>query len=188
MNYGNFKKNNHVKGLVNRFKTVRDKILRIKSTITFLIRCRKTGITPKFISNSSKNVVNIFSKNGLPSIQNTISKYTQDLHNKILNLTLKEKHELLKQTNCELEVIKGGLGKHFTQKEMKEFLEYEVKLTKIQDRKFKEIHKKKFNSLVDIRERELGITLNNRWFVNKTGKDIPTEVQWVLSLPFMRCQ
>ena len=125
MGYDKFKRNNQARSLVNRFKTTRDKVVRIKSTITFLIRCRKSGIFPNFITNSTRNIQNIFSENGLPSIQQHISNYTQELHNKLLNLTIKEKHMLLKDTNNEIAFIKSNLGRYFSEEEIREFLEYE---------------------------------------------------------------
>lgn len=182
MNYNKFKKNNQAKRWVNRFKTMRDKIIRIKQTITFLIRCRKSGIIPKFIMNSTKNVLNIFGENGLPKFRQIIIGYTQDLHNKILNLTLREKHQLLIKAEHEIEVVINNLSQHFTGEEMREFLEYEARLGTSFNEKVKEVHKRKFNCLIDLQERKLGIKLNSKWFVNKTDKEIPKEVQWILSL------
>lgn len=182
MGYDKFKKNNQARSIVNRFKTTRDKVVRIRSTITFLIRCRKTGIFPNFITNSTRNIQRIFSEDGLPSIQQNISKYTQELHNKLLNLTIKQKHMLLRETNNEMDTIKSNLGIYFSEEEIREFLEYEDRITISKNNKSKEIHQRKFNWLVNLQEKNLGFKLNEKWFVNKTDVEIPKEVQWILSL------
>ena len=91
--YYNFKTDQGIKRKINRYKTVRDKIVKIKATITFLIRCRKSGIIPKFIKNSTKNISNLFEKNETHTTQRSTSGFVQSLQNKILNLAIKEKHE-----------------------------------------------------------------------------------------------
>lgn len=182
MNYNNFKKNQQVRILINKFKTLRDKIVRAKSTITFLMRCRNAGIIPKFISNSTKNISNIFKMEGLSAIQRNIYNYTQDLHNKILRLTLKEKHQLLKHFQSEIELIKRNLERYLTEAEMIEFLRYQEIIAASFNEKVRKVHKRKFECLKEIQKKELGIRFNKKWFINKTDLDIPTDVQWILSL------
>ncbi|GBP03619.1 hypothetical protein EVAR_91306_1 [Eumeta japonica] len=68
----------------------------------------------------------------------------------------------------------------FTLKELDEFLSYDDILAEAFNKKVKAVHRKKFADLYELQKRELGIKLNNKWFINKSDVDIPQDIQWTL--------
>lgn len=183
MTYNKFKKNQQARSLINKYKAIRDRIIKTKSSIVFLIRCRNTGIIPKFISNSTKNITNIYEmERRLPGIQKTSYKYVHELQNKILRLTLKQKHKLLKLFQRDLEIVIENLQRCLTEEEMRQFLKFEERVEASLNEKVRRIHKKKYDKLKELKNEELGIKINNKFFVNKTKEDIPKDVNWMLSL------
>lgn len=182
MNYHRFKKNQFVRSLINQLRSIRGKISNAKSSITFLTRCRNAGIIPNFISKSTKNISNIFNKEVFYGIQQSIFRYKDVFHRKILKLAIKEKHELLKHLQKEREWVLRNLENFFTRDEMGEFLFYEEHLAKISVEKIKKIHKKKFEALREEQIKDLGIRYKGKWFVNKTDLVFPKNVEYVLSL------
>lgn len=182
MNYQDYKRYVGNTNLINRFKNVRDKIIRCKATITFLIRCRNEGIIPQFIRNSTKNIFNLFDEYSNPFVNNQVGKYIINLQKKILNSSIKNKHYLLKSYQDELKYLIYNLSRFLDNGQLNNFLKYEDKTAEKLIRKEKQIHRKKFDNCVNLQMRELGIKFNRKWFVNKTGVDIPEDVQWILSL------
>lgn len=180
--YSYLKRNEQVRKAVNRHKNISDKLIKCKASITFLIRCRNAGIIPNFIKDSSKNICRIFHNNNLPLIVKSFSKHMQNFQTKILNLAIKEKHELLEQFKRELSYIKNILRRNFTDEEMTNFLKYNDKLTSTLDKKTRRIHINKFNCLINLQRKELGIKFNKKWFVNKSDVDVPKDVEYILSL------
>lgn len=182
MNYQDFKRCVGDTNIINRFKIIRNKIIRCKVTITFLIKCRNQGIMPQFIRNSTKNIFKIFDEYSSPSVNNQVGKYIRNLQNKILNSSIKQKHYLLKSSEDELKYLTYTLSRFLGNDKLNNFLKYEEIIGEKLMEKEKQIHKKKFDNCVSLQMRELGIKFNRKWFVNKTGVDIPEDVQWILSL------
>lgn len=182
MGYNNLKKKPFAKFWMNRYGLIRDKIIRGKSTTTFLIRCRNSGIIPNFIQNSTKNISKLFNLNGGTSINNKISRFIEDFQNRVLRQTIKETHLKLKHFQRELDYIKINLEKIFTRTEMLEFLKFEERVGLSLRNKVNIVHKNKFERLRDLRKKNLNIRFNSKWFINKTDLDIPKDVQWILSL------
>ncbi|XP_075151062.1 uncharacterized protein LOC142233289 [Haematobia irritans] len=69
-----------------------------------------------------------------------------------------------------------------TQEDLNLYLDSERILYKSRAQKNKATHIKKLQVLKQQQNKQLNIKTNNDWFVNKTEKDIPREVQWILSL------
>ncbi|GBP04595.1 hypothetical protein EVAR_91310_1 [Eumeta japonica] len=111
-----------------------------------------------------------------------MSSYTHNLNKKLLNLAIKQNHQLLGQFRHDLEMIIYSLEGLFTLKELDEFLSYDDILAESFNKKVKAVHRKKFADLYELQKRELGIKLNNKWFINKSDVNIPQDIQWVLSL------
>lgn len=184
MVYNKIKKNNNMKLNINKYKTTRDKTLKLKSSITFLIRCRNTGIIPQFITNSTRNIFRIFETNMITksSIRQTLYKYVENFHNKVLNLLLRQKHELLRIYDEERTDIRGWIDRQLTDEESRELWHSENNLGASLERTIKEKHRRKFENLMRTHKQELEIKFNKKWFVNKTNIVIPEDVQWILSL------
>lgn len=155
-----------------------------KSTITFLIKCRNTGITPKFINNSTKNIFNIFKSNEVTSskINSSLNNIMQNFHFKILKLLIKQKHEIKKFNENQLKEIEYKINKHLNTEEQEAFWNSENTIAQAKNSNIKSRHKRKFDNLREEQRRELNITHNEKWFVNKTNTNIPNDVQWLLSL------
>lgn len=86
MVYNNIKRRNiFLKRDINRHKNIKVKTLKIRSSITFLIRCRNYGIIPDFIKNSMKNVYNILEniKEREYDLQKTLLTYIEHFQNNL---------------------------------------------------------------------------------------------------------
>lgn len=185
MVYNNIKKNHqHIKGYINKHKTLKLRKLNTKSTITFLIKCRNTGIIPNFLNNSTKNIHNIFkTREMLPTkIYSVLNTLLENFHRKLLNLLIRQKHEVEKYNKKEIEVLENKINKHLTTEEQEELWISENALTTKRNTIIKNKHRQKFEKLRELQRKEFNIIQNDKWFVNKTNTTIPDDVQWLLSL------
>lgn len=85
--------------------------------------------------------------------QRSTSGFVQSLQNKILNLAIKEKHESLKQISRELELIISNLSQHLTGNSFNKFIQHQDQLAITLNFQVKEVHKRKFNCLVNLQQR-----------------------------------
>lgn len=161
----------------------RNKQLNIGSSIIFLIRCRKAGITPNFIKNCTKNIQNIFHSNEGTSEQilKTLNSHINNFHNKILNTLIKHKHEIRKKNTENVEVLRTIVSDKLTAEEAAQWINSENIINKKTQVELREKHKKKFNTLKEQLTTKLDIKSNPGWFCNKTKVKIPEQVQWLLS-------
>lgn len=168
---------------INRYKTERNKQLNTRSTIIYLVRCRKEGVIPNFIKYSTKNIYNIF--NAGESIPEKLNKNLDtcinNFHNKILNLLIKQKHEIRKQNTKNAKTTKAQIDSQLTKDDATMLYKSELILEKKQKYEITRRHIKKFNILKEEQKRELDIKENKNWFVNLTNTEIPEKVSWLLS-------
>ncbi|XP_075157558.1 uncharacterized protein LOC142230818 [Haematobia irritans] len=158
----------------------------LKSSITFLIKCKKAGIIPNFINNATKHTYTIFkthkNKNIPPNIERTLHRYTYNFHMKILKLLIEYKHKQIHENRQNFQTAQTQLTQLLSQQDLSLYLESENTLYNSVTHKNKTTHTKKLDVLKQQHKKQLNIRTHNDWFVNKTEKDIPREVQWILSL------
>ncbi|XP_059225896.1 uncharacterized protein LOC131997970 [Stomoxys calcitrans] len=94
-----------------------------------------------------------------------------------LEMFLKQHHIREKVENT-----KTKLGELLTQDDFLQYLDSELTLYKGNVSKSKTTHIKKLQALTQRQDKALNIRRNDVWFVNKTEREIPTNVQWILSL------
>ena len=92
-------KKNYNKYTINNTKHYRrlnNLTTNIKTSITFLQRCRKSGVIPYFIQDSMKSIINIFQIDGKipPNIHSTIHSIIETFHTKILNALIQHKQNI----------------------------------------------------------------------------------------------
>lgn len=177
---------NNYKGIdkhLNRYRKEMEKQMNIKSSIVFLIRCRKSGITPNFIKNATKNINNIFKDNESlsESLNKTLTSYINKFHSKILNLLIKHKHNIKKHNTREMIRIKSTIDGTLSTEDANMLYTCEKTLERKKRLEIRTRHKRKFNVLQQKLRKELDIKENSGWFVNKTRFDIPENVEWLLS-------
>ncbi|XP_073826795.1 uncharacterized protein [Musca autumnalis] len=188
MIYNKLKSNNKVRHNINRHKNLQIKATKIKSSITFLIRCRNSGIIPKFIKNSMKHIQKMFKTNyNNHHIITTLRSLMETFQGKLLNLIIKQKHEELKNNENALTIIDNMLNKNLPQEERIKLKFNEKIIVTGSQKKQDEIHKHKFNNLQKTLIEELNIQHNDHWFVNKTTTTFPEDVKWLLSLGDKHC-
>lgn len=158
------------------------KIEKIKTTLTFLIRCRNHGIIPNFIKNAMKNIYNIFKTPYFHHIPNTIKKHIDIFQNKILSLVIQQKHKQLEYKNKELQALDERLNSQMRKEDFDNIHDNENIIMSRTHNKTKIVQQRKFDKLKENQMRELNITLNDGWFVNKTNVEFPKDVKWLLSL------
>ncbi|XP_058977752.1 uncharacterized protein LOC131802176 [Musca domestica] len=176
------KTNNNIRHSINRHKNMKVKIEKIKTTLTFLIRCRNHGIIPNFIKNAMKNIYNIFKTPYFHHIPNTIKKHIDIFQNKILSLVIQQKHKQLEYKNKELQALDERLNSQMRKEDFDNIHDNENIIMSRTHNKTKIVQQRKFDKLKENQMRELNITLNDGWFVNKTNVEFPKDVKWLLSL------
>lgn len=184
MVYNNIKNKHHtINGYINKHKGLQRRHINTKSTITFLIKCRKSGNIPNFIQNETKNVSKLFKTHvNLPEIQNSLTRVLNTFHIKLLNLLIKQKHEIEKDLNLSKNGIRANINSFLTVDEQSQLWTSEEAHSKKIMAETKDRHRKKLKILQDTQRVELQINENDNWFVNKTNTHIPENVQWLLSL------
>lgn len=168
---------------VNGHRMERHKQMNLRSTIIFLIRCRKNGIMPNFIKNSTKNVRKIFNttEETTDNFEKALDKHIGNFHNKILNLLIRQKHDLREIHSKRTTALETYIRTKLPEDQATQLFVSEENLFKKKGEEIKERHKSKFNELKRQQRWELDIKLNEHWFVNKTNIEIPLDVKWLLS-------
>lgn len=126
-------KNKFIKKDINRHKNLRVKIEKIHSSITFLIKCRNSGIIPDFIKNAMVNIYNILESNRTKSdfnLQKTLVKHIENFQTKVLNIVIKHKYDILKAHNEEKIIIEKVLNNQLSEEESRELWFNEILLTR----------------------------------------------------------
>lgn len=95
----------------------------LKTSTTFLIKCRETGIIPNFLKNSTKNVDNIFKTNNKiqPNIFKLVEKHTYNYHIKLLKLLIQYKHKLIKENNEQVIQLRESIENMLEEKDKEIF-------------------------------------------------------------------
>lgn len=184
MIYNAVKRNNNVRWGINRHKNMNMKAVKIKASITFLIRCRKAGIIPDFISDTLKNVCNIFDtgNDNYYAVNKTLNTYMENFQNKLLNLLIRHKHNILKDNQKESETVKEYVNNQLCEEERNNIWLNENSIAQSMRNKVNEKQRKKFEKLRQKQRDDLGIHFNDNWFVNTTNTVFPEDSQWLLSL------
>ena len=106
--------NSNIYKHIKQHRKMNNTITKVKTTIVFLLRCRSSGLTPNFINNMTKNILNIFKiEDKIPhSIKNNVNNCIEKFHIKILNLLIKHKHNVLKDNEKHLKQNINFLKKH----------------------------------------------------------------------------
>ncbi|XP_059221427.1 uncharacterized protein LOC131996025 [Stomoxys calcitrans] len=186
--YKNIKQkyNEHTYRTAQQYSKHQKQIAKLKTSVTFLIKCKRTGIIPNFIINATKHTSNIFqthkTKKIPPNIEKTLHRYIHNFHTKVLKLLIQYKHKQIHSFKEKVENTKTKLGELLTQDDFLQYLDSELTLYKGNVSKSKTTHIKKLQALTQRQDKALNIRRNDVWFVNKTEREIPTNVQWILSL------
>ncbi|XP_059223590.1 uncharacterized protein LOC131997149 [Stomoxys calcitrans] len=186
--YKNIKQkyNEHTYRTAQQYSKHQKQIAKLKTSVTFLIKCKRTGIIPNFIINATKHTNNIFqthkTKKIPPNIEKTLHRYIHNFHTKVLKLLIQYKHKQIHSFKEKVENTKTKLGELLTQDDFLQYLDSELTLYKGNVSKSKTTHIKKLQALTQRQDKALNIRRNDVWFVNKTEREIPTNVQWILSL------
>ncbi|XP_075158011.1 uncharacterized protein LOC142231281 [Haematobia irritans] len=101
---------------------------------------------------------------------------------KILKLLIEYKHKQIHENRQNILTAQTQLTQLLSQQDLSSYLGSENTLYNSVTHKNKTTHIKKLDILKQQHKKQLNIRTHNNWFVNKTEKDIPREVQWILSL------
>lgn len=180
--------NRDVNKIIRNYTKANKSRAKLKPTLTYLIKCRKLGLVPKFISNSTRNVENLFhfdkilENETLVKIKSLVLKYIEKFNNKILNLIIKQKHFEINKTEIELDNNKTLIQQHISDKDYYILCQSEAILYNSNLKKTTQKQIKKLQELKTIRENKQRIKHNKDWFINKTNIVVPTNIQKLLSL------
>ncbi|XP_073835821.1 uncharacterized protein [Musca autumnalis] len=97
--------------ITKQYSTCNKSMASLKASTSFLIKCKKVGIIPHFISNSTSNIYNIFkiNKEIPPNIKRILDKHVYHFHNKILNLLIQQKHNTTHKTRVRQEKLQAQI-------------------------------------------------------------------------------
>ncbi|XP_075157514.1 uncharacterized protein LOC142230771 [Haematobia irritans] len=98
----------------------------LKASTTFLIKCKQTGIIPKFITNTTTHTYNIFNTNNLPpKFKRELEKHNYNFHTKVLNLIIQYKHMQIHKNTIMISNAKDKLSKVMSTDDYNKFIETE---------------------------------------------------------------
>lgn len=184
-------RNVHGNKLCNIFKSYakyNKKLATLIQSRNFLVECRKYGIIPDCISNTSRNVKRLFDcdlycQNGTDTkISKRLAEISQNLHIRLLNLMITEKCTKIKKYKMDLKVCKEGIVRRVETHISESFLNSQEGVFKRFTDKSKTTHNKKLIRLKTTMLEKLQIKLNKKWFVNHTTVEFTEETSWLLSL------
>ncbi|XP_017466839.1 PREDICTED: uncharacterized protein LOC108359471 [Rhagoletis zephyria] len=143
-------------------------ITRLSESTKFLERCRRSGLSPNFIDNATKNLLYTINNNicniRLPTkFNNAISNYLTKVQCKLLNLIIQIKHELLKQKEKEVNIL---INQQLSTNDSTTFFESENLLGKKLATTIKKTQTNKYEKLRDKHKQLLNIKNVPGWFYN----------------------
>lgn len=184
--YTNIKRqyNKDTNNKVKQLRKLNSTIIKAKNSITFLLRCRNSGLTPNFLLDATKNIEYMFENQGIMpyKIKETLTKYLDTLQMKLLNLMIDFKHNTLRKKEAERKENQLALITILSDEDHTLLRQSEENMDKKLELSIKQKHVKKFEKLRDRQREELQMHNNHHWFMNKTESDIPINTQWLLSL------
>ncbi|XP_070066125.1 uncharacterized protein [Drosophila virilis] len=171
------------KRTINKFQLTLVKLTKLKSSLKFLLKCRKSNLIPNFIKNLTQHLTILTTDNKThPDITRTLTRHTHFYHTKILNLLIKHKHNLLQEQTKHMEKAKTNIEQLMTTDDAKAFFESERNIENKITTTLKKRQETKHDKLRD--QRNLALADNNtqrEWFVNKTKIEFPPNVVALLA-------
>ncbi|XP_067623524.1 uncharacterized protein [Eurosta solidaginis] len=183
MEYATIKNNYNNKTSINKFQRVSKKLVKLKSSIKYLLKCRKSKLIPNFIKNSTRcKQLFVFDSDIHSDIYKTLDRYTHYYHTKILSLIIKHKHNILKRQQQHKEETKKHLKEQLSNEDFTDFLKNEENLAnsltttlkKRQEEKYKKLRNERSNMFTDNNK-------NEEWFVNKTKVEFPPDIKALMT-------
>ncbi|XP_067629670.1 uncharacterized protein [Eurosta solidaginis] len=175
--------NNNVKATINKFQLISKKLVKLKSSLKFLLKCRKSRLIPKFIKNTTQcKKLFSFDVDIHKNTDKTVDRHTYNYHTKILNLLIKHKHTLLRKQQQQAEETTINLKERLSEDDFKAFIKSQeyvgnkltLTLKNKQEEKYEELRNKRNNIFGD----------NNKeqdWFINNTKVDFPPDIKSLLT-------
>ncbi|XP_075156500.1 uncharacterized protein LOC142229805 [Haematobia irritans] len=155
------------------------KLAKQNERLKFLLQCRKIGITPTHILNSTKISSKLFKT---AQITQEFHKIEYKFHSKLLNLEIKETNSIIKTIKIGITNKKQQLRATLNDKEYDDFI-------KNQNNRYKHIislshqtHSTKIQGLKKKKLDEYNLKINPTWFINNTNITFSDESKWLLSL------
>lgn len=183
------KYNKNINKIIQKFSKRNKTKAKLKSTLKFLLKCRKSGLIPKFISNTTKHVEELFHFNNYKTkndkiikLESLLKKYIGHFQIKILNLIINFKHEEIKINEKVLERSKSYVQQNILERDFNLLCISELKLYDNIIKTKTKTQKKKFQDLKNLQSKKTHIKFNKDWFTNKSNTEIPINVQKLLSL------
>lgn len=178
------KYNKNTNNIIHNYSKHNKKLSKLKSSTTFLIKCKQVGIIPKFIINATKTIYNIFKINGkIPTyLSKVLEKHIYNFHIIILNMCIQQKHRQTNDSKKQIEKTTTQMSKLLEEQDFKLLMESERVFYDNNNNNYKNAHIKKLQTLKDEHNKENKTIKNENWFINTTDKTIPTNVEWLLSL------
>ncbi|XP_017489407.1 PREDICTED: uncharacterized protein LOC108377642 [Rhagoletis zephyria] len=172
---------------IKNYQRITQHMTKLSEATKFLERCGRTGLTPNFIDNATKNILYIINNNtsnkALPTkITNSVSKFIKNVQTKLLNLLIKIKHELLGKKEKEVNILKTQINQQLNTLDSTTFFESENLLTKKLAADIKKTQTNKYEKLKDKQKQLLNIKGVPGWFCNTSTTQISNDIQWLLSL------
>ncbi|XP_036348029.1 uncharacterized protein LOC118757425 [Rhagoletis pomonella] len=187
--YTNIKDNYDIRTrkYIKRYQNGLQQITRLAESTKFLETCRRSGLTPNFISNATKNILytinNNTSNNRIPTqLSNAVTAYINKVQLKLVNLIIRIKHSLRRQIAKEVNRLETLITQQLNINDSTVFFESEKLLTNKLTTTIKKTQTKKYEKLKQKQKQLLNIRVIPEWFCNKTTINIPIDIQWLLSL------
>lgn len=152
-----------------------------QAEIKFLLTCKYHGIYPKHINNITTKIGNNFdNKNNTTKTE--LTKIVNNFNYKILKLEIADSNRTCNTQLKQINTLRAEIQQILTEEDYTNFMDIQIQ-TKHKVKTTREnTHNKKIKQLLTPLKQQLGINLNNDWFINLTNINIPDESKWLLSM------
>ena len=152
----------------------------LKPSRDFLLKCRKNAVIPKFIANSTVICSKFLNSNSMhfKKLNNIINEFQY----KLLNVIIEDKHSQTNHSEKQLYTLQEEIINTFPTDIFHTFLKTQKSRYDNLQHKHKKRHIKKFNNIHNHIIQSLKLKIDKKSFVNLTNINVPTDIQWFLSL------
>lgn len=161
--------------LMRDYHNILKKISRNKISTQFLLNCRRSKVTPNYISYKTRKITQFLQNQNSQSHQ--IIKHT---NRKLLNLAINEKYHSLNVLEHKIKQIADDINEIIPNRTARSFFNAQRRSQTI----FKNIIRKNTNRKFEqiLKQEDLDLHVDKQWFKNLSSTPIPADVQQILAL------
>lgn len=174
-----YKYNVETSGLLKQYSKQLEKLAKSVERAEYLQRCRKYGITPTHVRNSTHKLKYLFKST---TAKNELEKIETNLQTKLLNVEIRDTHINTNHLKREINSIESNIKNTLNETEHTKFRKEQWNKYNNIRQKVQNTHNIKIRKLKDEKFKKFYFNFNDDWFVNNTTIKFELESKWLLSL------